>query len=587
LTTLVAANAGRDTHSATAACVGTCALVLLAPFEALRPLMRIPNPSALSGGTETMLMAVTSVEAALLAVFAVWIVALGAARAFPRWRTPLTWPAVVLFCAMTAAAVASPIDRVNSAHMVARLALAGAVYVVAVNGASRTAHLRAVIASAAIASALLGFVVLLDYGDVGSVRELLGSFRAGVAVVGGQVRATGPFQYPTIASMYLEILFALTLPLLLVALEDGKRWRALGIAAVLLLSAQAITWTFTRAGLLTIGSSLAVVSVARYRARGADRGVAAIALLGALIGAQFAGSRSYELLQLRLTTETTGAWYRVSVDAPPQVTMKTGSIIEVPLIVKNAGRSTWDPAAEQPFLFSYHWLLADTDRVVSWEGLRTPFEAPVAPGQTVRLSARVEAPPSPGQYRLMWDVEQRQRLWFSTEPEAPLLVSHATVTGPPVVGFKEAELRPLPLAAVRPGRGLLWGAALRMAAAHPFTGVGPDNFRMVYGEYAGLDQFDRRVHSNNMYLEVLAGGGLLAAAAFAWLCWRAAHLVCRLLARGAGPLCAGVAAAAIAIALHGLFDVFLSFTATYVLIAIALGLVVASAELKAPHADRV
>ena len=61
-----------------------------------------------------------------------------------------------------------------------------------------------------------------------------------------------------------------------------------------------------------------------------------------------------------------------------------------------------------------------------------------------------------------------------------------------------------------------------MFAAHPLAGVGPDNFRLSYGAYAGLSGADERTHSNNMYLEMLAGGGLLVAAAFAWLLWRSA-----------------------------------------------------------------
>ncbi len=56
-----------------------------------------------------------------------------------------------------------------------------------------------------------------------------------------------------------------------------------------------------------------------------------------------------------------------------------------------------------------------------------------------------------------------------------------------------------------------------MFAAHPLAGVGPDNFRLAYGGYLGLASTDERTHSNNMYLEMLAGGGLLVVGAFGWL----------------------------------------------------------------------
>jgi hypothetical protein len=67
-----------------------------------------------------------------------------------------------------------------------------------------------------------------------------------------------------------------------------------------------------------------------------------------------------------------------------------------------------------------------------------------------------------------------------------------------------------------------------------------------------------------MYLEVLAGSGLAGGALFAWLLWRAGRV-----ARLADI---GVACAALAVAVHGLVDSFLSFAPTYVLFAMALGL---------------
>jgi len=140
----------------------------------------------------------------------------------------------------------------------------------------------------------------------------------------------------------------------------------------------------------------------------------------------------------------------------------------------------------------------------------------------------------------------------------------------------------LPKRAVRPGRFVLWAAAGRMLAAHPILGVGPDNFRLEYAAYAGLPGADTRVHSNNMYLEVLAGGGILAGSAFLWLLWSVVRCARRLVRHSGGPLdplASGIVAAAAAIALHGLVDSFLGFTATYIFMAIALGLIVGSQRL--------
>ena len=91
-----------------------------------------------------------------------------------------------------------------------------------------------------------------------------------------------------------------------------------------------------------------------------------------------------------------------------------------------------------------------------------------------------------------------------------------------------------------------------------------------------------------MYLEVLVGGGLVAGTAFAWLCWRALSLLVGVLRRGeSATVAAAVASAGAAIALHGAVDSFLSFTATYVLFAITLGLASASDAMTMRHANRV
>ena len=115
----------------------------------------------------------------------------------------------------------------------------------------------------------------------------------------------------------------------------------------------------------------------------------------------------------------------------------------------NAGLTTWDSEADLPYRLSYHWLLADENDVVSWEGLRTGFPAAVPPGATASLLVRVEAPTRPGDYRLLWDIEQEQRLWFSNEPDAELFASRVAVSGPELPGGP-SRLMPFPRREVRP-----------------------------------------------------------------------------------------------------------------------------------------
>jgi hypothetical protein len=582
------AGAERGTLAATTAWAGVCALVMVAPFEALRPLVRLPGQT------------LTTVEAAMLLVIAAWAVAMALARppGPTEWgpdvgpakpgRYVLARPWLALVGAMAIAALAAPAHVANALHMTGRAALALVVYLVTVNGVTSAARRRAVLVSMAAAAGLVAALVVGEYAGVDGVVRVLSAFRERTALVGAQVRASGPLQYPTIASFVLEIGFAAVLALVLVSADAGRR-RAAGAGALLaVLVGQAIVLTFTRAGLVTMASTLAIVGAARWRRHGWDRGALVLVVIGLAIAALFLTSRSLESLRLRLTTETMDAWYRAEIAAPSHVVMQTGGGAVVPVTLTNIGSATWDSSAAPPFRFSYHWLLAGEDTIVQWDGLRTDFPVPVAPGASVSLKAAVRAPSVPGDYRLMWDLAQEHRLWFSTEPGAPIYMSRATVSGPPAGPAEVTRRMAMPRTAVRPGRLVLWRAALAMAAERPVTGVGPDNYRLLYGERAGLVNADTRVHSNNMYLEVLAGAGLLGALAFGWLALAAAsHMAGAVRATGiaaVAPETAAIGAALTAVAVHGLVDSFWSFTPAYVLMAVTLGL---ASSIPRDHAHRV
>jgi hypothetical protein len=557
--------------AATVAFAGVTLLALVAPFELTQPLLRVPRQS------------VSNLEAALLLAFASWGAALVWLRDVPRLRTPLTTPWIVLLVALIIASAASPISRVNAFHMTGRLTAAFGVYLLTVNGVTTQARLRIVLDLAVAAGVLVSVLVFLEYLRVGLVLDALKLFRPGIAVVGAQLRAGGPLQYPTIASMYLEVVFALGLGLLLAALDALRLARLTVLFAALLVIAEAITLTFTRSGLITMAASLALVGLMRRARRGNDSGTALVAALAVLVAGLFVASRSGESLWLRVTSEGQESWYRARVAAPDAVDLATGRASTIPVTVTNTGRLVWDSRAETPFFLSYHWLQAEGDRFVAFEGERTEFPAPVTPGATVSVPVRVRAPRQPGRYRLEWDVVQEGRLWFSTEPGATRVMSSATVTG---AAFDESfgPMTAPPRPTVRPGRFVLWRAAAAMVAAHPLVGVGPDNFRLTYGDYAGLKAADPRLHSNNMYIEMLAGGGLLGGGAFAWLLSRAGRSLVR-----AARVDPGVAAAGLAIALHGVVDSFLSFAPTYILFSLTLGLAVACArgEEIGPDAHRI
>jgi hypothetical protein len=549
---------------------GVALLTLVAPFEMTEPLLRLPRQS------------VSNLEAAVLCAFVCGAAALVWSRRLPDWRTPLTRPWVALLLAMLVASAVSPVSRMNAFHMTGRLGAAFGVYLLAVNGIGTRARLRSVLTLAVAVGVAVSVLAILEYRGLRPVLTALRAFRPAVTTVGAQVRAGGPLQYPTIASMYLEVVFAFGLGMLLTELDAARRARVAVLFLALAIIAEAITLTFTRAGLITMATSLLLVGIVRRLQRGGEAGTALITGLAVVIALLFIGSRSTESLWLRLTSEGQESWYRAEVAAPVALELPTGRTSTVPITVTNTGRLPWDSQATPPMLLSYHWLAADGDRFVNFEGERTPFANPVLPDATVSVSMRVHAPRQPGQYRLEWDLVQEGRLWFSTEPGAVRTMSRATVTG---AAFDEpVTTTPPPRPTLRPGRLVLWRAATRMFAAHPLAGVGPDNFRLAYGSYSGLVGTDERTHSNNMYLEMLAGGGLLVAFAFGWLLWRSAACAVEIVAiahragGASGAVALGLAAAVLAIAVHASVDSFLSFAPTYVLFSLTLGCAVAYAR---------
>src|SRR5262245_11677055 len=559
--------------------VATCLLACAAPFELTRPLIRLPWQQ------------ISNLEALLLCTFICWLVSLAWSQQWSVWRTSLTAPWLALIGVMAVAAAAAPTARANALHMTGRIAAAFAIYAMAVDGVTTAGRLSRAIVTTVTAGVVAAALAILASLQLLVVLEWLQASPRSRSVVGAQLRARGPLQYPTIASMYLEVAFALALGLLVASIDRKQHAGSLVVIGALVVIGEAIVLTFTRAGFLSMAVTIGIVSAWRVRSRGIDAAVRAIGAVAVLIAASFAVARPMQSLWLRMTSEGQDNWSRSAIEPPADIRFAAGETRQIPIRVTNTGRVTWDSADTPPFYFSYHWLEATTDRVVAFEGARTAFAAPVAPAETTTVRASVRAPNQTGRYRIAWDVVQEGRLWFSTEPGAMLTVSLATVSG------SSSGARPpttaLPLPVERPRRGQLWSAALRLFAAHPVLGVGPDNFRLLYGPYAGVRNPDNRTHSNNMYLEMLVGAGLLGALACGWLVWRIAALVAAGVhaatvdQRKAASI--GVAAAGVAIGVPGLVASLLRVAPTSALYAFALAVAAATGRrtTTGTHADRV
>jgi O-antigen ligase len=197
------------------------------------------------------------------------------------------------------------------------------------------------------------------------------------------------------------------------------------------------------------------------------------------------------------------------------------------------------------------------------------------------VSLRPSLPP--GGYQLVWGMLQHNILWFRHRniPEAHTAVhideGTAFVPAPleTIASIPGGEMPTLPPTVER---FELWRAAVRMWAERPLLGVGPDNFRHRYGRYLDLPDWDRRLHANNLYLELLAGWGLAGTLAFAGLMLVVAHRWLRLWRRATGMVAIWTVALGgsfLAFFIHGLLDYFLEFVPLYLLFWIVAALIVA------------
>jgi hypothetical protein len=287
-------------------------------------------------------------------------------------------------------------------------------------------------------------------------------------------------------------------------------------------------------------------------------------------------SRSPQMLVARISAEGSQEWYGASYEVPTRLTLRPDSFNDIPVTLTNQGRLTWQSTSTPPFALSYHWLTQASEEVVIFDGLRTAFPRPVAPGERVTMSARVRAPNYPGTYTLVWDVVQEQRTWLSLEGVYPGRTA-AAIDGPATGDPPQTRGR-MPSGVMRMPRSVLWTTALEITRAHPWLGIGPDNFRHVYGRYLGLVAWDARVHANNSYLEVVVGLGVVGAVLLSWLIVAAVRATFRVLS-AASPATLSIVAASIAaclaIAAHAQVDSFLTFTPTYAVFAVAAGLLYA------------
>lgn len=440
------------------------------------------------------------------------------------------------------------------------------------------------LAAGAGVSALLG---LWELSETASALGLLGVFKTQLSFMGGLLRLSGTFVYANVAAMFYEAILPIVLVGSIGLLRGWRRFVGLGLGGLLLLTT---LLTYSRAALIVCATILVLIPAGIWFSAPGQRMRSLIraGVLSGLIGLALLAVLSLPTFRLRLLEPNIADWYGAVYQAAPVERMQTNELRTVVVRLRNSGRVAWPEAGVRPVMLAYHWFDPGSGKAVVFDGLRTPLPYSIAPGGSVELMAQVQAPSAAGSYELAWDLlRENGGGWFSQYQVAPArervtIVGGAIQAATPQQPAHRTTLAPVTVDELpQPSRGQLWRAALTIWATRPLVGIGPTVFQYVYGPYLGMQRWDTRIHTNNLYLELLVGSGVLGLAAFLSLIGAQLVLAIRALreSRSGGLqqpqlrwaiLACGLALTAFLI--HGIFDAFLAFMTTNLLLWMLLGM---------------
>jgi O-antigen ligase/polysaccharide polymerase Wzy-like membrane protein/Ig-like domain-containing protein len=398
-----------------------------------------------------------------------------------------------------------------------------------------------------VAAVIAAVYAMLDYGRFG----LPHLFREEDFFLGSVARLSGSFEYPNTAAAY----FALSLPI--VWSELKSRWfRIAGFLVV----ASALMMTYSRgAGLATLFAFVA------WSVTGKKRAELQIAIsFGMLFLAFLIFNRDiYRRFSPQLETKDFSAQYEPEYNF---IREHPNASADLRIHVRNTGTTMWTPKTSNPFSLSYRLYDAEKKMLVRKAIEHTVIPTLVRPQEAVDIHAAFRTPDKAGVYLLTWDLFSEESGWFSGRGVYPGIVEvHVDPDNAPSSGqtdtsrWLQRDTAGLFVAKLPYSRTELWKAAIDMARKHPFLGVGPDNFRLLYGRQYGATRWDTKIRANNLYLELLSGSGLVGLAAFcvmmAVVRWK--------------PNASSIGVAIFLI--HGLVDTFLMTTPIYFAFWILLG----------------
>jgi hypothetical protein len=419
-------------------------------------------------------------------------------------------------------------------------------------------HTLRVMPLAAFAAASYALVAYAGFG-------LPWLFRSREFFVAQVQRLSGSFEYPNVAAAF----FALFLPLIWWgSFRPLFKWFAIAVMSA------ALILTLSRGAVAAV---LAVVAFEAFRTwrTGDEWRATASFILAVIVACAIILPFSpylFHVLTRPNAANPPAAQYNVPWN---YIRQQPDTRDRIHLKVRNAGTIPWLAKGRGRVAISYR-VLDEVSKTAERGSVITDLQHDIQAGEAADVPVDFVTPRRPGKYLVAFDLFVREFDWFSNAGVAPVFIE-ADVQTNAIRSVGEVDLstwyrmREERRGVATPAlpRSELWLAAIKMFAAHPF-GVGPDNYRLHYGKYLGFTQWDTNIYSNNMYLELLTGSGVIGLAAFALF---ASRLRCQ-----GTPACLALGV----FFLHGLVDVFLMPTPIYFAFWILAGLAATDFAQKSP-----
>lgn len=501
--------------------------------------------------------------------------------------------AVLLFLVSNYVSVAAAVDKPSALKFALRMTQAALIYLcVSRLPQRRPSHL--VIARALTVALLIVTTIGLMENFIPYVRwpQLLSPFQEAISTFGAfyNIRVASTLPFPTTLSMYLELVspFALMLAIWMTGRESDprrKRWLWIATLVGLIAVVTVQVFTFTRSGLVAMPVSLlagaAAAALFGYGRRVWLWFIAGTVLLVVVLGlATVLSSKMATRLDLTEQAQFYGAEYAlVSIPDTLQLDQQFTAVLDV----KNTGSVKWKAEGDDNVFMSYRWIsYPDKEILLDITYIQTylPYDMPT--GSEATLSTDFMTPPVAGRYVLVFDLVQSHVAWFSGASAPPLFVPYDfdPVTGVGkryIVPEKPEDFMAAEPTQIQASRTELWRTAYKTWQSSKLLGVGPDQFRHRYMEFAPDLPPDPRLETHNILVQALTDTGVIGLAVMVFLLLSALWVQVKLVRNRALELSERYVSLALLVALvaygaHGMLDYYLWQTGIAFLFFTVLGL---------------